>query len=278
MKFHCPTCQQKIDAPPEYAGMVISCPACQGQIQVPAAPPPPPALAINRPPSLAINRPPPPVAGATPAPLAARTAAAGATEFSNAAPLSKRIFAKIVDYLAQFGLIVIISLAWGFLAPTLFKGGLDRDTIGMIGTVVAFFTLLIPFFYNYLPLANSGATWGKSMFGLTVVRQNGQRLGYAWAVLRVLAEFVCVGACYGLALMIFIGIINAQMHHYTPPPVWQPGQPYHPPPVYSNNRTLRMFLALPVFLLMVIPYVPAFFTKGRRATHDLIVRTLVIGR
>ena len=66
--------------------------------------------------------------------------------------------------------------------------------------------------YNYLPLAGSGVTPGKKMLGLVVVRQNRQSLGYAWALLRVLAEYVCVGACYGMAVVIFVAAVRSQMH------------------------------------------------------------------
>jgi hypothetical protein len=125
--------------------------------------------------------------------------------------------------------------------------------------------------------------------GLCVVRETGQSLGYVWALSRVLAEYVCVGACYGIALLIFIGAVRTQMHHgpgevYTPPgppPIHQPGTPFTPPPpprMASNNPGLKMAATMPVFLLVFVPYLPAFFTKGRRATHDLIARTRVISQ
>ena len=276
MKFNCPSCQQKIEAPPEYAGLVINCPACQRQFQVPAAPPLPPPL-----PQLSISRPPAVAPPAAPRPFAAQTAAATAQEFPEVAPLAKRVVAKVLDYVFQIVILAGIGIGWSFLQAALFKGGTSRETIIMLGIVVGALILLTPFFYNYLPLANSGATWGKKMLGLAVVRQNGQRLGYAWAFLRLLAEYVCVGACYGIALAIFVAVVRAQMHgpgHFTPPPMPRPGQPFATPQMHSDNGTLKTLMTLPVFLLMFVPYIPAFFTKGRRATHDLIARTLVISR
>jgi DNA-directed RNA polymerase subunit RPC12/RpoP len=49
IKFSCPQCQQHIQAEQGYAGMEISCPACNARMVVPgrpvAIPPPPPAVA-----------------------------------------------------------------------------------------------------------------------------------------------------------------------------------------------------------------------------------------
>jgi uncharacterized RDD family membrane protein YckC len=255
--------------------MMIQCPSCQGQLQVPAPPPPPPQLSINRPAAPATQTAPPS--------LAAQAAAAEA-DFSNAAPLGKRVIAKVLDYVFQIAIIAAISIGWRFAIVSLARAGTNRETLAVAGTAVLALVLLIPFLYNYLPLANSGATWGKNMLGLAVVRQNGQRLGYAWALLRVAAEYICVGVCYGIALAIFIGAVRAQMHGtgpqpFTPPPMPQPGQPFHPPVMAShNNGPLKMLLTLPVFLLMLAPYLPAIFTKGRRATHDFIAQTLVVSQ
>ena len=61
------------------------------------------------------------------------------------------------------------------------------------------------------------------------------------------------------------------------PPIHQPGTPFVPPrPPSSASGPLKILLPLPVFLLTFVPYVPAFFTKGRRAMHDLLVRTIVV--
>src|SRR2546423_15529104 len=38
LKFSCPTCQQHIQAGPEYAGVQISCPACAAPMMVPGSP------------------------------------------------------------------------------------------------------------------------------------------------------------------------------------------------------------------------------------------------
>jgi uncharacterized RDD family membrane protein YckC len=274
MKFHCPNCRQKIDAPVEYAGATINCPSCQGQIQVPAPAPTSPALSINRPAAAPVAAPPIPAA-----------AAGTPQDFPDAAPLGTRIVAKALDYIFQIALMAGISFGWFYEKKALAHNGTGLETIALIGVTVMVVVAVLPFFYNYLPLASSGATPGKKLFGLRVVRLNRQPLGYAWAVLRVLAEYVSVGACYGLALMIFIGAVRTQMHHgpgevYTPPPpVYQPGTRYTPPepPGHpSNNPALKLMVTMPIFLLVCLPYVPAFFTKGRRATHDLIVRTLVV--
>ena len=209
-------------------------------------------------------------------------------EFPDAAPLVKRIVAKVLDGIIQIILFVGLSIGWSFAAKALVSAGTSHENIIMISTIVLAALTLLPFFYNYLPLAGSGATPGKKMLSLLVVRQNRQRLGYAWALLRVLTESVCVAACYGIALLIFIGVARSPMQsthlsapQYTPPPMHQPGPrfaPATPPRMYSDNRPLKMLLTMPVFLLILAPYVPAFFTKGRRATHDLIVRTMVISR
>ncbi|OGV70251.1 MAG: hypothetical protein A2283_00325 [Lentisphaerae bacterium RIFOXYA12_FULL_48_11] len=39
ISFNCPLCSQQLEAPEEYAGQVIECPACQKEITVPAPQP-----------------------------------------------------------------------------------------------------------------------------------------------------------------------------------------------------------------------------------------------
>jgi hypothetical protein len=65
LKFSCPNCHQHIQAEPNYAGLQIVCPACQGSLVVPAnpigpVPPPVPAYIIQpapaRPPQPALRR------------------------------------------------------------------------------------------------------------------------------------------------------------------------------------------------------------------------------
>jgi uncharacterized RDD family membrane protein YckC len=268
VKFNCPHCSQKIDAPPEYAGAVINCPVCQKELQVPAAPSAPPKLSINQ------------TSGAPVAAAPAASTPVVTPEVVDAAPLPARIVAKAVDYVLQITVMLGTTLLWRYvIGKNLLQNGMASDTYAMIGTVVLVFVSLFPFFYNYLLLASSGATWGKSMFGLTVVRGLREPPGYAWALLRVVVEYVCVGICYGIALMIFIGVVRAQMHGptYSPPQMPAPGMPFTPP-VSHPNHPLKLVLVLPVFLLVLIPYVPAFFTKGRRAAHDLIAGTRVIKR
>jgi hypothetical protein len=48
-KFSCPHCQRHLEAGPEYAGMQINCPACNGTLIVPGAPmaAPPPVSAVS---------------------------------------------------------------------------------------------------------------------------------------------------------------------------------------------------------------------------------------
>jgi len=37
ISFNCPGCGQTLEAPEEYAGQVVECPSCKGEIEVPAA-------------------------------------------------------------------------------------------------------------------------------------------------------------------------------------------------------------------------------------------------
>jgi hypothetical protein len=39
IRFNCPMCNQQLEAPDEYAGQVIECPACQKEITVPGVEP-----------------------------------------------------------------------------------------------------------------------------------------------------------------------------------------------------------------------------------------------
>ena len=59
IKFSCPHCQRHIQAGPEYGGLQINCPSCNGPIIIPGAP-------IAAPQPVAIAAPPPMVAAACP--------------------------------------------------------------------------------------------------------------------------------------------------------------------------------------------------------------------
>ena len=135
-KFNCPHCQQKLEAPEEYSGKVINCPACQGQIQVSAPPPPPPALSIGRHTAAAPISPPPPVPAAAPS---------GLLEFPAAAPLGKRIAAKILDYLFLVAIMTGLFYGGHYLAVMENKNGVSRETIALIGTCLFALWLLVPF-------------------------------------------------------------------------------------------------------------------------------------
>lgn len=45
ISFNCPSCDQALEAPDEYAGQVIQCPSCETEIEVPA--PAVPAVAAD---------------------------------------------------------------------------------------------------------------------------------------------------------------------------------------------------------------------------------------
>jgi uncharacterized RDD family membrane protein YckC len=246
MKFNCPHCNQKIDAPEEYAGQNIGCPSCQKPIQVPA-----PAVA----PKLSIGTKPP--VQETPIETPATPASPA---YVNAAPLVPRIMAKILDFVIVGAVMIGLALTSHYIVVMLYKNGVSIETQHIVGTCFLFVTCVFPFLYNYLPLAGTGASFGKKTFGLKVVRHDGRRLGYDFALWRCLAEYACVAACIWLAGAIFVGATRAQMHALGP----------------HRHGPLQMLFTLPVFALGFLPYLPAFFTKGCRAVHDLIVQTRVI--
>jgi uncharacterized RDD family membrane protein YckC len=128
---------------------------------------------------------------------------------------------------------------------------------------MAFVTMSMPFIYNWIMLANGGATFGKKILKIKVVRENGGPLGYGMAFSRSLLEGVCLSAAIGMSALIYF-ILNLTIivrGNYEP----------------EQGLPKTQFLFLPVFLLSLAPYFVAFFLPRKRALHDyLFVRTLVI--
>ena len=250
-KFNCPNCQQKLEAPEELQGQVINCPACQQSLQVPKRPDPP-RLALS---GSRLTQ----AGSAPPQPVPKPDQTNKPEGIAGVAPLGPRIGAKVLDVVLLT--VAMVALAYGshYLVRTLHSNGVSRETQYQVGTAILYLTVALPFLYHLVLLCGSGATLGKQTFGLVVVRQNGQPMGWAVALVRCLIEFACVGAGFGLATFMFVGVTRHQ--------IYAPGPHRYDPE--------GMFPHLFLYFLALASYIPAFFNRNRLAVHDMIAQSLV---
>ncbi len=96
------------------------------------------------------------------------------------APFVLRCLAAFVDYLV----IVFIPVAWLLLARWV-TGELPN---GLGGGVFAIILVVLVVNFLLLPLVR-GKTLGKMLFGLSIVRRDGRRLGLVQAILRHLVGY-----------------------------------------------------------------------------------------
>jgi uncharacterized RDD family membrane protein YckC len=116
----------------------------------------------------------------------------------------RRVVAAILDGLIVGGVALLILAAFGlgFFAD----GGASTSEIvaGVILTVLVF-ALLALFYAPILMARTNGQTLGKMAVRIRVVRANGKRIDFWWAVLR---EVVVKGIGFGIAGSVTGGLAN----------------------------------------------------------------------
>ena len=96
------------------------------------------------------------------------------------APMGRRLAALVVDW------VLCELIVSGATRHSIFSGGSDPHYFATLWWTLALFTAEV-----YLLTAISGLTVGKRLLGLRVIRTNGGRPGFGWALLRtVLLLFV----------------------------------------------------------------------------------------
>jgi len=154
-------------------------------------PAPPPARPVP-PPAPMAPRPAPP-----PAPMAAP--AAGAVYFGDEAPIEGEPAGFWVRFLAYMIDSIIISLLMGLIwAPTMFltmKAATSESGPGPLAAILPFLSFLLTMAaslgYVLWFWANKGATPGKKMLGLRIVREDGEEpLGWGTAFMRLVGYMV----------------------------------------------------------------------------------------
>ena len=167
--------------------------------------------------------------------------------------------AKILDLMILVPAFLGVALLSRFFSGEMNQNGVSWERISKFGTGMMILAASLPFLYNLIMLGSGGATIGKKVFRIKVVRESGQPLGYGIAFLRCLVEGGCVFASFGFGVILFFTLFLVSSRG-------------------DEDRTpTAMLVCLPAILLCVSPYLPALFTSKRRATHDfVIVKTKVI--
>jgi len=105
------------------------------------------------------------------------------------APIGKRIIAGIIDYAVLTLLAIILSLVFGtdWRYATFFTfvdtggGTMVFGTIAFVPTII-FTVFYLGYFIAFETIA--GASVGKNLVGLTIIRENGGKIGAREAVIR----------------------------------------------------------------------------------------------
>jgi uncharacterized RDD family membrane protein YckC len=178
-------------------------------------------------------------------------------ENTECASVLERGGAKILDAILLAIVMVGLVFVSRLVSQAMYSNGAARETVSAFGAIMMMATLSLPLLYNFMMLANGGATIGKKVLGIKVDNENGQPLGYGESFLRCIVETGCFLAAVGLGVLIFYGIFSEIRGEENPPTTMQ--------------------VCLPACLLGVLPYLPALFTSDKRATHDFVfAKTKVI--
>jgi uncharacterized RDD family membrane protein YckC len=113
-----------------------------------------------------------------------------------------RVGAQLLDAL----IVAIPSVVLVLLVIGVFAAGSDIG--GIVTAIIAFFAyVLVVLLYAPVLMAregeHNGQTWGKQILGITVVRDEGQPVGFGFAFLR---EFVVKNLLFGTVGSLFAGI------------------------------------------------------------------------
>jgi uncharacterized RDD family membrane protein YckC len=126
------------------------------------------------------------------------TDAAAPTEnlFGHYAGVASRTIAFVIDAALSFGLYTVGTASATWLIDRVFGTHLNQNTSALWG--LAF--LGWEFFYFWYCWGASGKTPGAALLGIRVVRQDGQRLGFGRAFIRIVV-FPFSFLFFGLGLL-----------------------------------------------------------------------------
>jgi uncharacterized RDD family membrane protein YckC len=110
-----------------------------------------------------------------------------------------RVAAQVIDWIVLPAVILFILIVGGAVGIT---GDDDSGWWAVVGAFILYFVLLAALLLLYAPLLmmrsgkHNGQTLGKQLIGITVVRDNGEPMGFGWSALR---EVVVKGLAVGIA-------------------------------------------------------------------------------
>ncbi|HVS12522.1 MAG TPA: RDD family protein [Thermoanaerobaculia bacterium] len=181
-KLVCADCLAELKA----AAQPVTAPA---QPAAPAPAPPQPATAAAPP-----SRPATPATPAAPARPASSAIAGAGVASMRYASIADRAIARLIDFAVIFGAVLVASVLFYLLGKI--------PTIGVILNCILGLALFVGVIgYEVYFLGRDGATPGKKMRNIRVVRSDGSDLDTKQAVIRVLSSF--------LSGFLFIGYILA---------------------------------------------------------------------
>lgn len=190
-----------------------------------------------------------PVASLAPRPTGEEKAIREATPAGWSADLvpaggAKRLFAKIIDLVFMAALATLVEGLSRKLFPDALGGS---DSINKVYVVTMTIAMLLGMLYITWFTGKFGATPGKMVFSLKVVKPLGAKVGYLQAFARYCSEFVLILAIASMMVVVVL--------------------------MFSQNFAL----AIAAFLVTLLPfYLPIFFDPQRRGFPDRLCRTRVV--
>lgn len=147
---------------------------------------------------------------AAPAPGASASWSAAVTPTSTDL-LGKRAGAFAIDYIAVIVINMFVGFVIGLVVGVVMRGsGMAADQIAGIGSLTATVVALpVPLLYFAIPEWKWGATPGKALLGLRVVREDGGPIGFGQALGRNVALVVDM-ILFGLVA--FLAMRSSALH------------------------------------------------------------------
>lgn len=165
-----------------------------------------------------------------------------------------RLLAAIVDGLITGGLVMCVSLI----------SGLSKDIYFITAAIQVIFII---FYHVYLVQA-SGATPGKRVTGLKIVKLDGSDVGWTEAILRYLPTFLLTLLSL---LLTAAAVVAMDAESYEGYSWWERSQA-----LGLHAPTASLVIQGITGLWGLADIITFFATKNNRALHDLIAQTVVI--
>lgn len=142
-----------------------------------------------------------------------------------------------------------------------------RDINVTLFITLTIFSFFISIFYNVYFLKNYGATYGKSLMDIKVVKLNGEKIDWKESILRNIVEII-VSMFQTIIILICVFSISSKEFMT----VVNEGGNF----TKSINLDLNLYFEYLLLFWCLSELIFILFNKQRRAIHDYIAGTVVI--